>query len=74
MKQYEILRDFKGSQDGRFSDEFKAGTVAELSDYLAGIVVPDGWARLAVIEIDNKAITSDGDKPRRAKTKEIKAQ
>lgn len=42
---YDILKDFAGSQDGRFTENFKAGTQAELSDYLAGIVVPDGWAR-----------------------------
>lgn len=45
---YEILQDFPGSQDGRFTEQFKAGTQADLSDYLAAIVVPAGWARLVV--------------------------
>lgn len=44
---YDILVDFPGSQDGRFTEQFKAGTQAELSEYLAAIVVPAGWARLA---------------------------
>ena len=34
MAQYRILVDFMGSQDGRFADAFKAGTQADLSDYL----------------------------------------
>lgn len=44
---YEILKDFPGSQDGRITEQFTAGTQAELSDYLAAIVVREGWARLA---------------------------
>jgi len=42
---YEIVQDFNGSQDGRHTERFAAGTQAELSDYLAAIVVPCGWAR-----------------------------
>lgn len=60
---YDILVDFPGSQDGRFTEQFKAGTVRELSDYLAGYVVPCGWARLHVdkpAEVENKAIVTDG--------------
>lgn len=65
---YDILKDFPGSQDGRFTEHFMAGTQAELSDYLAEIVVREGWARPAgvggasvpPIEIDNKAIVTDG--------------
>lgn len=71
---YEILKDFPGSQDGRFSENFTAGTVAELSDYLAAIVVPEGWARPAAdqaalpgTEIDNKAVVSDGNRPKRTR-------
>lgn len=45
MKRHEILQDFKGSQDGRVTEDFRAGTQADLSDYLAAIVVPEGWAR-----------------------------
>lgn len=59
MPLHDILQDFPGSQDGRFTENFKAGTQAELSDYLAAIVVPAGWAR-PVQAIENKAIFSDG--------------
>lgn len=44
---YDILRDFKGSQDGRFTVAFKAGTRADLSDYLAAAIDPT-WARAVV--------------------------
>lgn len=54
---YEILKDFPGSQDGRFTEYFQAGTRRELSDHLASAVVPCGWARPVV---ENKAIMSDG--------------
>jgi hypothetical protein len=73
---YEILKDFPGSQDGRFAENFKAGTVVELSDYLAAIVVPEGWAVIADVayqaplpgtEIDNKAVVSDGNRPKRTR-------
>jgi hypothetical protein len=48
MKDYLILKDFKGSQDG-FGDgeNFDAGTVAALSTDLARIAVGEGWARPA---------------------------
>lgn len=60
---YDILKDFPGSQDGTVTEQFKAGTRVELSDYLAGIVVPEGWARpvaQASAKIENKAVVSDG--------------
>jgi len=60
---YDILKDFKGSQDGRFTEQFTAGTQAELSDYLAACIDP-AWARPvgsgAPAQIDNKAVASDG--------------
>lgn len=55
---YEILRDFKGSQDGRFTEQFTAGTQAELSDYLVSCI-PADWARPVGV-IENKAIVTDG--------------
>ena len=58
--QYEILANFKGSQDGRFTEKFVAGTVRELSDYLAAIVVREGWARPVGAPLENKAIVTDG--------------
>ncbi len=70
---HDILKDFKGSQDGRFAEQFKAGTQADLSPYLAGIVVPEGWARAVEAGaggggIENKAVISDGA----ASTKKIR--
>lgn len=61
---YEILKDFPGSQDGRFTEQFVAGTVRELTPYLAAIVVAAGWARPAGEPvIENKAIATDGRQP-----------
>jgi len=61
-----ILKDFFGSQDGRFTDHFEAGTEVELSDYLARLVVPSGHARPLnpvhrVTQLDSDAAT---DTPR----------
>jgi hypothetical protein len=68
---YEILKGFKGSQDGRFAEDFKAGSQAELSDYLAEIVVREGWARPVGAAVpdapENKAIVTDGKRARKAK-------
>jgi hypothetical protein len=44
MAQYHILVDFMGSQDGRFAEQFKADTQADLSDYLVSCV-PAEWIR-----------------------------
>ena len=55
---YEILKDFCGSQDGRFSEQFKAGTQADLSDYLVSCI-PKEWAR-PVGAVENKAVVTDG--------------
>ena len=74
---YDILKDFKGSQDGRYCESFEAGTQAELSDYLAEMVVPLGQARPVNVkkievesspepEIDNKAVITN---PRGRKAK-----
>lgn len=58
---HDILKDFPGSQDGTRTEQFKAGTQAELSDYLSEIVVPEGWAKpVKSVEIKNKAIVSTG--------------
>ena len=65
---YQILTDFNGSQDGRFSESFKAGTEAELSDYLVSCV-PPAWIRAvgAAPIIENKAVVSDGSATGRKK-------
>jgi len=55
---YDILQDFKGSQDGRFTEQFTAGTQADLSDYLAASA-PAGSVR-PVTEIENKAVITEG--------------
>jgi hypothetical protein len=44
MQRYKILKSFKGSQDGRFTEEFQAGTEAELSEYLVSCV-PENWIK-----------------------------
>ena len=62
---YEILKDFPGSQDGRYTEHFKAGTQAELSEYLVSCV-PQEWVRPVgeKVVIENKAIVSDGSNRR----------
>ncbi len=56
MALYDIVKDFKGSQDGRFAEDFKAGTRRDLSAYLAAAIDP-AWAR-AVIEKPAEPIAS----------------
>jgi len=64
---YDILKDFKGSQDGRITESFTAGTQAELSDYLASCISPD-MARPVSVKIENKAVIEDGEEtPRRGR-------
>ncbi len=56
MKQYLILKDFDGSQDGHDFHAFRAGTTRPLSPSLAAIAVKEGWARdagLAAADIAN---------------------
>lgn len=64
---HNIMKDFLGSQDGRFSEQFKAGTQADLSDYLAACIAPD--MALPVGQIENKAIVSDGSNPKMKRKK-----
>jgi len=67
---HDILQDFPGSQDGRHTEQFVAGTQVELTDYLAAIVVPAGMARpVKTVAIDNKAVVTDGSKPKAVKQK-----
>lgn len=62
---HEILKDFLGSQDGTMTELFTAGTVAELSDYLAHGVVAAGWAQ----PFENKAIVTDGSNNKKLQIK-----
>lgn len=57
---HKILKTFRGSQDGRHTETFTKGEERDLTDYLAGIVVPEGWARPVSVDVDNKAIVTDG--------------
>lgn len=60
MNEYEILKDFPGSQDGVTTELFKAGTTAKLSDYLVSCV-DKSWIRpVASGGISNKAIITEG--------------
>lgn len=63
---HDILKDFPGSQDGSVTEQFKAGTQVDLSDYLAEIVVHEGWAKpVKTVDIDNKAIITDGKRSKK---------
>lgn len=57
---HKILKTFRGSQDGRYTETFTKGEERYLTDYLAGIVVPEGWAKPVRVDVDNKAIVTDG--------------
>lgn len=74
-----ILKDFNGSQDGTVTVQFTAGTTVEMSEYLMGCAdkswfepADESWFEPAdetppaiMPVIDNKAIASDGSKPKR---------
>jgi hypothetical protein len=60
---YKILEDFKGSQDGRFVTEFKAGEIVNLSDDLASVVVADGRAE----KLEPESIEAPKKRGRKAK-------
>ena len=62
--QYKILKGFKGSQDGRFTEEFAEGDTVELSPYLVSAVDPNWIKAASAPVIDNKAIVTDGKKPK----------
>lgn len=64
---YEILKDKKGSQDGRFTVQFYKGDQVELSDSLAAVALNDGWAK----EIKNSEIV---DTPKEGTKNWVKAQ
>lgn len=68
-----ILRSFKGSQDGRFCEDFTEGEEREVSDYLASCL-PAGSIEPVqkTVDVDNKAIITDGR--RRTRSKSIKEQ
>lgn len=57
---YRILKSFMGSQDGRFAKQFEAGSEAELSDYLVSAVDPSWIAPCGGMQIENKAVITEG--------------
>lgn len=42
---YQVLKDFKGSPDGRFAVDYKAGEVVELTTTLAVVAMAEGWVK-----------------------------
>jgi len=60
MAQCEILQTFKGSQDGRFTETFEAGTTADLSEYLMSCAPKGSFKRVAADAPENKAIITTG--------------
>lgn len=43
--QYKVLKDFKGSPDGRFSVQYKKGETVELTTSLAEVAVAEKWVK-----------------------------
>jgi len=59
---YLILKDFKGSQDGRFSTQFYKDDEVELSKELAEVAIAEEWAEeLAADEVSSDL--KEGSKP-----------
>jgi len=67
---FRILKDFAGSQDGATTMQFFAGTEVEISDYLAPHI--SAWAVPVGVEIQNKAVITDGA-PRRGRPPKLAA-
>jgi len=42
---YQVLKDFKGSPDGRFAVDYKAGEVVDLTTTLAVVAMAEGWVK-----------------------------
>ena len=57
MPQCEILETFKGSQDGRYTTTFHAGTTVEVSEYLIPLAPKGALRRVgeAAPVVENKA-------------------
>lgn len=63
----EILETFKGSQDGRFTETFTAGTVVDVSAYLLPLA-PKGALRVVgePVVVENKATITTGSRGKKA--------
>lgn len=66
-----IKKTFKGSQDGRFTETFTAGTEADLSDYLMSCADKSWFEPVkSAPVIENKAVISEPEtKPLRTRIK-----
>lgn len=64
---YDIIKTFKGSQDGRITETFEEGTRADLSDYLAAAVDPACIRPVKTVEVENKAVITEGGERRRGR-------
>lgn len=42
---YEVLKDFKGSPDGRFAVQYKSGETVELTPSLAEVALKEKWVK-----------------------------
>lgn len=52
MKPYRILKDFAGNQTGNGQTEyFKAGTVRDLTDHLAEVVLKEKWVEPVAAQV-----------------------
>lgn len=40
---YKVLKDFKGSPDGRFVINYTSGETVDLTESLAAVAVAEGW-------------------------------
>lgn len=70
MARYHILKDFKGSQDGRFAEAFKAGTEADLSDYLVSCLPADSIRRVEDVAVADSPAPTPVVAPRKKKPAE----
>ncbi len=44
---YEVLKTFRGSPDGRFAVDYRAGETVELTASLAEVALAEGWVKEA---------------------------
>ena len=45
MTEYKILKDFKGSPDGRFTIQYHVGEVVPLTPSLAEVALAEKWVK-----------------------------
>lgn len=51
---YKVLKDFKGSPDGRFAVDYKAGETVELTASLSEVALAEKWVETVAEEVDAK--------------------